>query len=151
MVQKQTNYNGRSLNSNNCNGTDAINPKYPPLQQYLKYLTNLQKKSNISWINTFLFLLEKGHGISSPLHLLSTWPFFFSRRDWECREKVKIWLRIALLLVTRKNKNGYWALLDLCFSVCFCPKTDYQRDLLGTFGNALRKRKGNTWSLRDHL
>jgi len=33
----------------------------------------------------------------------------------------QIWLRIAPLLATPKIGNGYWALLDLCFSV-FHPK-----------------------------
>jgi len=37
----------------------------------------------------FYFSRKKRHDTSLPLHLSSTWPFFFSRRHWECREESK--------------------------------------------------------------
>ena len=47
-------------------------------------------------------------------------PFFLTEGLGVQREG-QIWLRIAPLLATPKIGNGYWALLDLCFSV-FHPK-----------------------------
>ena len=47
-------------------------------------------------------------------------PFFLTEGLGVQREG-QIWLRIAPLLATPKIGNGYWALLDLCFTV-FHPK-----------------------------
>ena len=49
----------------------------------------------------------------------------------------QIWLRIALLLGTRKNWEHILDTIGPLF-FSFLPKTDYWRDLLGTLGDALR-------------
>ena len=49
----------------------------------------------------------------------------------------QIWLRIALLLGTRKNWEQISGTVGTLF-FDFLSKTDYWRDLLGTLGDALR-------------
>ena len=46
----------------------------------------LAKNSNVP---TVLFLAEKRHDTSLPLHLPSMWPFFSHGEDWECIEESK--------------------------------------------------------------
>ena len=92
------------------------------------------KNSNLP---TVLFLAEKkaGHLLAPPssIHVA----LLFLTEGLGVQRGEQIWLRIALLLGTRKKLGTD---IGHCWTFVFrffLPKTDYWRDLLGTLGDAL--------------